>query len=49
MNGKKMEVEGAKQQKTENSQFIQLRHGLITVKKELAKHEKMPMNKAHPK
>ena len=49
MNGKKMEVEGAKQQKAENSQFIQLRHGLITVKKELAKHEKMPMNKAHPK
>ena len=49
MNTKKMEVEGAKQQKTENNQFIQLRHGLITVKKELAKHEKMPMNKAHPK
>jgi len=49
MNSKKMEVESKKQQKAENTQFIQLRHGLITVKKELAKHEKMPMNKAHPK
>jgi len=49
MNSKKMEVESKKQQKTENTQFIQLRHGLVTVKKELAKHEKMPMNKAHPK
>jgi hypothetical protein len=45
----KKEVEIAKQQKSENTQMIQLRHGLITVKKELAKHEKMPMNKAHPK
>jgi len=45
----KKEVESAKQQKSENTQFIQLRHGLIAVKKELAKHEKMPMNKAHPK
>ena len=49
MNTKKMEVEGKKQQKAENTQFIQLRHGLVTVKKELAKHEKMPMTKAHPK
>ena len=45
----KKEVESAKQQKSENTQMIQLRHGLITVKKELAKHEKMPINKAHPK
>jgi len=49
MNSKKMEVESKKQHKAENTQFIQLRHGLVTVKKELAKHEKMPMNKAHPK
>ena len=49
MHGKKMEVESTKQQKAENTQFIQLRHGLVTVKKELAKHEKTPINKAHPK
>ena len=49
MKAKKMEIESNKEQKAENKQFIQLRHGLITVKKKLAKHEKMPMNKAHPK
>jgi hypothetical protein len=29
--------------------MIQLRSGLFELKKELKKHEKEPMNKAHPK
>jgi hypothetical protein len=43
-----MEIESKKQQQKEDKQFIQLRNGIIEVKRELKKHEQMPMNKAHP-
>jgi hypothetical protein len=46
---KKIEIESKAQQKKEDKQFIQLRNGLIEVKRELKKHEQMPMDKAHPK
>ena len=34
--------------KKEDKQMIQLRSGLFELKRELKKHEKEPMNKAHP-
>jgi hypothetical protein len=37
------------EQKRENKEMITLRNGIFEVKKELKKHEKEPMNKAHPK
>jgi hypothetical protein len=43
-----MEMETKAQQKKEDKQFIQLRHGLIEVKRDLKKHKEMPMDKAHP-
>jgi hypothetical protein len=46
--GAKVEMESKGMQKREDKQMIQLRHGVIEVKKELAKHEKTPMAKAHP-
>ena len=36
-------------QKREDKEMITLRNGIFEVKKELKKHEKEPMNKAHPK
>ena len=36
-------------QQSEDKQFIQLRHGIFELKRELKKHEKEPINKAHPK
>jgi hypothetical protein len=35
-------------QKRENKEMIELRNGIFEVKRELKKHEKEPMNKAHP-
>ena len=48
-NEKHEEVESKAMQKKENKQMIQLRSGLFELKRELQKHEKEPMNKAHPK
>jgi hypothetical protein len=48
-NEKHEEVESKAMQKKENKQMIQLRNGLFELKKELKKHEREPMNKAHPK
>ena len=42
------EIESKATQKREDKQMIQLRNGLFELKKELKKHEKEPMNKAHP-
>jgi hypothetical protein len=36
------------QQKSENKEMMQLRNGVYELKRELKKHEKEPMNKAHP-
>ena len=40
--------ESKKQQKREETQIINLRNAVYEVKQELKKHEKEPMNKAHP-
>jgi hypothetical protein len=40
--------ESKKQQKREEAQVIKLRNSVYEVKQELKKHEKKPMNKAHP-
>jgi hypothetical protein len=40
--------ESKKQQKREEAQVIKLRNAVYEVKQELKKHEKEPMNKAHP-
>ncbi len=48
MNTKNMELESKATQKREDKEFMQLRNGLVEVKRELVKHEKLPMNKAHP-
>ena len=45
---KNEEIESKSMQKKENNQMIQLRSGLFELKRELKKHEKEPMNKAHP-
>jgi hypothetical protein len=45
---KNIEVESKEMQKKENKEFLNLRNGVFEVKRELAKHEKMPINKAHP-
>jgi hypothetical protein len=37
------------QQKREDKEIITLRNGIYELKKELRKHEKEPMDKAHPK
>jgi hypothetical protein len=37
------------EQKRENKEMITLRNGIFEVKRELKKHEKEPMDKAHPK
>jgi hypothetical protein len=37
------------QQKREDKEIITLRNGIYELKKELKKHEKEPMDKAHPK
>ena len=41
--------ESKKQQKREENQIIKLRNSVYEFGKELKKHEKEPMNKAHPK
>jgi hypothetical protein len=46
--GAKVEMESKATQKRENKEYLNLRNGVIEVKRELAKHEKMPMAKAHP-
>jgi hypothetical protein len=48
-NEKHEKIESKSMQKMENKQMIQLRNGVYELKKELRKHEKEPMNKAHPK
>ena len=45
----KQEKESKAMQKRENKEMITLRNGIFEVKRELRKHEKEPMNKAHPK
>jgi hypothetical protein len=45
---KNEEIESKSMQKREDKQMIQLRSGLFELKRELKKHEKEPMNKAHP-
>ena len=47
-NEKHEEVESKAMQKKEDKQMIQLRSGLFELKRELKKHEKEPMSKAHP-
>jgi hypothetical protein len=42
------EMESKAMQKRENKEIITLRNGIYEVKRELKKHEKEPMNKAHP-
>jgi hypothetical protein len=46
-NEKHEEVESKAMQKKEDKQMIQLRSGLYELKRELRKHEKEPMGKAH--
>jgi hypothetical protein len=46
--GAKVKMESKATQKRENKEYLNLRNGVIEVKRELAKHEKMPMAKAHP-
>ena len=46
--GAKVEMESKATQKRENKEYLNLRNGVIEVKRELAKHEKMPLAKAHP-
>ena len=41
-------MESKAMQKRENKEIITLRNGIYEVKRELKKHEKEPMNKAHP-
>ena len=45
----KQEKESQAMQKRENKEMITLRNGIFEVKRELRKHEKEPMDKAHPK
>ena len=40
--------ETKKHEKREEAQMIKLRNAVYEVKQELKKHEKEPMNKAHP-
>jgi len=47
-NEKHEEVESKAMQKKEDKQMIQMRSGLFELKRELKKHEKEPINKAHP-
>ena len=47
--GAKVEMESKATQKRENKEYLNLRNGIVEVKRELVKHEKLPMNKAHPK
>ena len=42
------EKESKAMQKREDKEMIMLRNGFFEVKRELKKHEKEPMNKAHP-
>ena len=44
----KQEKESKAMQKREDKEMITLRNGIFEVKRELKKHEKEPMNKAHP-
>jgi hypothetical protein len=46
--GAKVEMESKATQKREDKQFLNLRNGIVEVKRALVKHEKMPMSKAHP-
>ena len=48
MNTKNIKIESKSEQKNENKQVMQLRHGIVEVKRELKHHEKLPMTKAHP-
>jgi hypothetical protein len=48
MNTKNMKIESKSEQKREDKQVMQLRHGIVEVKRELKQHEKLPMTKAHP-
>ena len=43
-----MKVESKSMQKKEDKQILNMRNGIIEVKRELRQHEKMPMDKAHP-
>jgi hypothetical protein len=45
----KQEKESKSMQKREDKEMITLRNGIFEVKRELKKHEKEPMDKAHPK
>lgn len=45
----KQEKESKSMQKREDKEMITLRNGIFEVKRELRKHEKEPMDKAHPK
>jgi hypothetical protein len=47
--GAKVEMESKATQKREDKQILNLRNGIIEVKRELVKHEKLPMDKAHKK
>jgi hypothetical protein len=45
----KQEKESKSMQNREDKEIITLRNGVFELKKELRKHEKEPMDKAHPK
>jgi hypothetical protein len=45
---KNEEIESKATQKREDKEMLQLRNGVYELKRELKKHEKEPMNKAHP-
>ena len=47
-NEKNEKIESKATQKREDKQMIQLRNGIFEVKRELKKHEREPMSKAHP-
>ena len=42
-------MESKKHEKAEERALLKLKNSVFEVKKELKKHEKEPMNKAHPK
>ena len=45
----KQEKESKSMQKREDKEMITLRNGVFELKRELRRHEKEPMDKAHPK
>ena len=48
MKTSKYVLESKKHEKAEDKFLIKLKNSVFEVKKELKKHEKEPMNKAHP-